>query len=110
MIILHQDLAKGRWEKLPFIEQMANIGSEVDRALNWRIKQNSTYSQVAFERALELLDLSLAHFSRPEQLKELTRVRETLVDYFFGLNEFMSTDDSLRKYFSFFTYAARKNY
>ena len=55
----HKDLAAGRWGQLSFIEQMANIGSEVERALNWRIKKNTDYAQKAFERALELIDLTL---------------------------------------------------
>lgn len=29
----HQDLANGRWFELNFIEQMANVGSEVERAM-----------------------------------------------------------------------------
>ena len=110
MSLQHKDLAQGRWGQLSFLEQMANIGSEVERALNWHTKQNTAYSQRAFERALELLDLTLDNNSRPSQFKELTRVREVLVDYFFGINEFMSTDTSLRKYFSFFTFAVRRNY
>ena len=48
----HKDLAEGRWSQLSFLEQMANIGSEVERALNWRAKKNPGYSQKAFERAL----------------------------------------------------------
>ena len=55
----HKDLAAGRWSQLSFLEQMANIGSEVERALNWRIKNNVDYAQKAFERALELIDLTL---------------------------------------------------
>lgn len=32
-IYQHQQLASGRWAKMPFLEQMANIGSEVERAI-----------------------------------------------------------------------------
>ena len=105
----HKDLAAGRWKEVPFMEQMANIGSEVERALNWRAKHNAAYSQKAFERALELIDLSLDSAVSLTRLKELARMRETIVDYFFGKNEFMSTDASWRKYFLHFTYAARRN-
>ncbi len=38
---------------------MSNIGSEVERALNWQAKGNLAYSQKVFGRALELLDLTL---------------------------------------------------
>jgi hypothetical protein len=36
-------------------------------------------------------------------------VREALVDYFFGSNEYHSTPEAWKKYFLAFTYAARKN-
>lgn len=106
----HKQLAQGRWSQLSFIEQMANIGSEVEHALNWKAKNNDLYSWQAFERALELLDLTLADAQKFSRLKELARVREALVDYFFGSNQMASTAESWRSYFSCFTYAARKNY
>jgi hypothetical protein len=106
----HKDLAAGRWKELPFIEQMANIGSEVERALRWREKNNAEYSRKAFERALELIDLTLEYSDEYSRLKEIARVREALVDYFWGENTFKSTDVSWRKYFSHFNYAARRNY
>ncbi len=106
----HKDLAAGRWGKLSFLEQMANIGSEVGRALNWRTKKNADYSQKAFERTLELIDLTLENNVNFAHLKEITRMREAIVDYFLGANQFMSTDVSWKKYFSHFTYAARKSY
>jgi len=105
----HKELAAGRWSELPLCEQMANIGSEVERALNWRAKNNGVYSQKAFERALELMDLTLDGSADFPRLKELARTREAAVDYFFGDNQFMSTETSWRKYFSAFTFAARKN-
>lgn len=106
----HKTLAAGRWKQLSFVEQMANIGSEVERALNWRAKNNSEYCQQAFERALELLDLTLDATTIPSHFKELARLREAIADYFFGVNQFMSTDASWRKYFLPFVYAARRNY
>ncbi len=110
MSVLHRDLAAGRWSKLPFIEQMANIASEVERTLSWRLKKNPAYSERAFERALELLDLTLASTENRMRLKELARLRETMVDYFAGENEYSSTEESWRRYFSAFTYAARRKY
>ena len=104
----HKDLAAGRWKELSFIEQMANIGSEVERALNWQAKHNPAYSQKAYERALELVDLTLDCVMSFARLKELARVREALVDYFSGTNQFMSAESSWRKYFLPFTYAARR--
>lgn len=106
----HHTLAAGRWKQRPFPEQMSHIGSEVERALNWRAKQHPVYCDKAAERALELVDLTLETAHTFPRLKEVSRVREALVDYFFGANQFQSTDASWRAYFSCFTYAARKQY
>ena len=110
MIYQHKELAAGKWNKLSFCEQMANIGSEVERTLIWRAKKKAAYSRNAFERALELIDLSLENASGFPRLKELARTREAMVDYFAGTNQFNSTDDSWRKYFLYFTYAVRKDH
>ena len=103
----HRELAAGRWNQLSFLEQMAHIGSEVERALNWRAKRNSDYSQKALERALELVDLTLDSVKGTARLKELARVREAIVDFFVDSNQFESTDASWRRYFLSFAYAAR---
>jgi len=107
MNIQHKELAAGRWFELSFVEQMANIGSEVERAIKWRQKNNKDYSQAAFERALELLDLTIADKKMIKRLKELTRLREALADYFAFNNSYKSTDESWQKYFLAFNYAAR---
>lgn len=106
----HKDLSSGRWSQLSFIEQMANIGSEVERALNWQAKNNNPYCQKACERALELLDLSLDSVTTFPRRRELARLREAVADYFFGENQFASTHALWKGYFSHFTYAARKDY
>ena len=109
MNIQHKELAAGRWEKLSFAEQMANIGSEVDRAIIWRNKNNPSYSQLAFDRALELIDLTVSSAKTFSRLKELLRVRETLVDYFVFDNEYQFTDQAWQDYFLAFNFAARLN-
>lgn len=106
----HKNLAAGRWKELSFVEQMANIGSEVERALNWRVKNNADYAQKACERALELIDLTLAANKTPAHFKEIARLREAVVDYFFDSNQFKSSEKLWRDYFSHFTYAARRNH
>jgi len=105
----HKDLAAGRWKELAFVEQMANIGSEVERALNWRAKGNDAYCQNAFDRALELFDLTLDSVKGFPRLKEVARLRESIADYFFGTNQAAFTEGSLKKYFLHFTYAARRD-
>jgi len=105
----HKNLAGGRWQALTFFEQMANVGSEVGRAINWKNKGNAEYSRLAFERALELLDLTIDKEKVPSHLKELARVRVALADYFVFENSYNSTDKSWQNYFYSFNFAARVN-
>ena len=103
----HKQLASGRWNELSFVEQMANVGSEVARAISWKNKNNAGYSQRAFERALELLDLTLEDKKNRNRLREIARVREALVDYFAFGNTYQSSDKMWRDYFYCFNFAAR---
>jgi hypothetical protein len=108
MSFQHKELANGRWAKMSLSEQMANIGSEVSRAFNWQKKNRDDLSIEAVNRALELLDLTVASLSQYARLKECLRVRECLIDYFYGDNTFSSSEILWRKYFDAFVYAARK--
>ena len=108
MNFIHKDLAAGRWRTFTFLEQMANIGSEISRTIIWKNKGNATYRNRAFERALELLWLTIddpknRNLSR---LKELTRTREALIDHFLCENSYHSTDECWNRYFLQFAYAA----
>lgn len=101
-MIQHKSLSTGRWAELSFCEQMANIGSEISRALNWRNKGKAEMSLKAAVRALELIDLTLATAQTYPQLREVARTREVVVDDFFESNTFSSTEESWRKYFDHF--------
>ncbi len=101
----HKNLAAGRWFELSFFEQMANIGSEVERAMKWRGK-NSEYSYLASDRALELLDLTISDPKNLKRLKELFRLREVLADYFYFDNIYKSDNQKWHNYFNAFNYAA----
>jgi len=48
-----------RWFKLTLLEQLANIGSEVIRAINWKGKNREDYAREASLRAFKLLDLTI---------------------------------------------------
>src|SRR4030043_2164554 len=96
-----------RWQKLSFFEQMANVGSEVERAIVWRKKENPEYSHMAFDRALELLELTIDDAKNKRKLRELFRLREVLIDYFYFSNSFNSSDKLWQNYFFSFNWAAR---
>jgi hypothetical protein len=99
---------KNRWFKFSLAEQMANIGAEVGRTISWRNKDKKN-SRMAFERALELLDLTIEDPKNKRRLKELLRVREMLSDYFYFDNIYGSSDEKWNNYFYLFGYAAAVN-
>lgn len=108
-VVQHKSLADGRWEEIPFHLQMANIGSEVSRAIRWKKKNREKRCLAALFRGLELIDFSIEAASRMEpgsmkagHLKELCRCREELCDYFIGENEFHTDPDRLQKYYDQF--------
>lgn len=105
-MIIHKGLASGRWFELSLVEQLANVGSDIERTIQWKKKGDLAYSQRAFERVLELLDFTVADPKNKGRLKEILRVREALVDYFVFDNEYNSTDELWQKYFFNFNYAA----
>lgn len=96
---------KNRWFKFSLAEQMANIGAEIGRAINWREKGEKE-SQSFFERGLELLDLTIEDSKNKNRLRELLRVRECLADYFCFDNIYGSTDEKWNNYFYGFNYVA----
>ena len=108
MNLEHKNLAAGKWAELTLVEQLANIGSEVERAIKWKAKGNLPYSDKAFFRSLELLSLSLDAKENRHRLKELARLYEALVDYFKGENIFASSDRLWRSYFYGFNWLVRK--
>lgn len=106
----HNDLASGRWQTLTLIEQLANVGSEVERTITWRAK-NKEYANRACYRALELLDLTIADPKNKKSLREIVRVRELFCDYIFGDNIYKSTDTLWQKYFmAFAVFVNRRAY
>ncbi|MFH0905689.1 MAG: hypothetical protein V1826_03160 [bacterium] len=107
-LVIHKNLASGQWQTLSLAEQLANVGSEFERVWSWRQKGNQQFSQNAFDRMLELLDLAIID-SRwgGARRRELTRLREESV------REIMEADRApkdLQKFFLSFAVAARRGH
>lgn len=79
---VHKDLASGRWFELSLIEQLANIGMDIERCIKWKQKGNQDYSRAAFERALDLLYLTVEDPKNRNRLREILRTREAFIDHF----------------------------
>ncbi len=105
MTYRHPTLASGRWLELSLIEQLANIGSEVGRAM--RARSNKERFDLAVDRALELFDFTINDTRWGKRRKEVCRARELFCDAVFGGSEYGTTFEDLDRYFYCFAYAAR---
>jgi len=104
--IVHRALAGGRWQQLSLVEQLGNVGSEVGRMRRWRDRDERLMTR-AFERALELLDLTLADPRWRTRLREIARARELLCDAAAGGGDYGTTLEDLDRYVLAFAVAAR---
>lgn len=105
---IHKDLAKGRWQSLSTIEQMANIGSEVERTINWKQKSKKD-AEHAFIRAVELINLTMNDPKNKNGIKEIARVKELFSDWYLGGVLYDTTKEGWQDYFLQFAVAARKS-
>lgn len=104
---LHEDLAAGRWQTLTILEQLANVGSEVDRAIRADEAGKPERRDRAIDRALELFDLTAADPRwRYPRKREVLRAREEFCRLFFAGPRHDGAA-SLQKYFLYFAVAAR---
>ena len=109
----HRDLAAGRWRTMTLSEQLANIGSEFGRAAKRKEKGDREKEMKAFQRGLELLDLTIQDApakkaEHPGVFRELLRLREVMCDYFVGENEYKTDRAFIEKYFYDFAVCARR--
>ena len=97
-----------RWSRFGLLEQMANIGSEVDRAIRAHDNGQTERARNAMDRALTLFDLTAADERwRGHRRREILRAREEFCRIFFDHEEPGSSPDLLRRYFLAFAVAAR---
>lgn len=95
------------WTERDLLFQMANVGSEVSRALKWQ-NEDREIARRAFERSLELFDRTAADKKNVARLKEILRAREMWVDFFAFDNDYHSTRDQWERYFLAFAIAANR--
>lgn len=97
-----------RWDRFNLVEQLANVGSEVDRTIRaWRARNTVRY-EFAQSRALALFDLT-ATDPRWHGLRrrEILRAREEFCRLFHDPDVDPSSAEGLQRYFLAFAVAAR---
>ncbi len=97
------------WSRYSIHLQLGTIGTEVGRSITWR--RNPAYGDPndAFNRALHYLaltidDTKISHAQR----RELCRLKEALLDWYYGDNIYLSSDESWEAYFLPFSIAANR--
>src|SRR5205085_11438862 len=97
-----------RWSTLTLLEQLAHVGSDVERALRAHEAGNASRFTSALDRALELFDLTAADDRwRGPARREILRAREEFCRVFFDENVPAESARGLRRYFLAFATAAR---
>jgi len=103
----HKELLNGRWKNLSLAEQLANIGSEVGRAIRWQGRDEKLFWG-AIERALELFYLTIEDIRWRRRLKEFTRLREIFCDAVLGGREYGSRLADVERYLFYFALLSKK--
>ena len=99
----------GRWHTLSVTEQLANVGSEVSRALRAREAGNAQRLEGAVARALELFDLTATDPRwSVHRRREVLRAREEFCRLFHDPDVPERSADGLSRYFMAFAVSARR--
>ena len=97
-----------RWGTLTIAEQLAHVGSDVERALRAHDAGNAARCDRALDRALELFDLTAADPRwRGPRRREILRAREEFCGCLLVDRTSVDSADGLRRYFLAFAVLAR---
>ncbi len=74
----HKSLTVEKWATYTKGQQVLMIANEINRAKNWILKKQDTETNNAYERAFELIDLTVEQPKWGNGIIELLRLREIL--------------------------------
>lgn len=98
-----------RWATFSIMEQLANVGSEVERAIRAHAAGNASRFDSALARALELFDLTAADTRwRGPRRREILRAREEFCRLFFSATPPENSIPGLQRYFLYAAIAANR--
>ena len=91
-------MTQDQWAKLTLAQQFGNIGSELTRARLWEEKNDFSQREKSFERAFDLIDLTIGDRRWIKRLAEITRFREVIADWFSRSKEYKITSSQIENY------------
>jgi len=92
--MLHTGLTSDKWSSFGIDKQILMIANEMNRAKNWIEKKDFEKVLHCYERALELLDLTVNSSKNRSLVNELMRFRELLAtEYIHKVN---NTEQNLK--------------
>lgn len=105
---IHSDSAL-RWRSFSLMEQLAHVGSEVERAIRVHDAGKLDRFELALARALELFDLTATDTRwRGARRREILRAREEFCRLFYDNARSPGSARGLQRYFLAFAFAARR--
>lgn len=90
------------WYNMPVGLQLANVGSEVNRALSWKKRGNIQRTVSFCNKAIDFLEIMKTDEKNRNRIGELNFCIEELKDFFLGDNIYGTTDETLMKYYDAF--------
>jgi len=92
--MLHTDLTSEKWKSFSIDKQLLMIANEINRAKNWIEKKDFEKVLHCYERAFELIDLTVDSSKNRSLVNELMRFRELLAtEYIHRVN---NTEQNLK--------------
>lgn len=95
----HKQLDSAKWFSFPIQQQILLIASELRRADHWIVKKDVQNTNLCYERAFELVDLTVADPKWKGGLRELLRFREALAELYVRAEKDEKHNDMLAKTF-----------
>ena len=93
----HRDLTKEKWSQFPFFQQILMVANELHRANKWIEKGDFSEVKLCYERAFELLYLTVEIPPKERKLRELLRFKEMLALLYVKKKPLLSENKSLEK-------------
>ena len=91
-----------KWFEMPLKVQLGNIGSEVNRAIHFRQKNEPEKAARYCKKAIEFLKIIKMDPKNVHRQKEFDEAILELEDHFLGKNFYNTSDETIQRYYDAF--------